>query len=635
MITILGIIIFAIPFIFVNLFKDKTVGTLFIFTTSFLVHMLVALGTQSLKIFNYPTIISIYLTIDVALLLAYYFKYRHFKSVSNSSSKSLSENVSKPLPRPSTSLFLKILLAIAFVIVFFNLLSVHYNFSGVVNTYGGEVFVEKSLYEYPYFSDEWVAIAFVNYSISTQSLPIVNPLSGVGEFKNPLVPYFSHLANLFLFFGLSPLNDFTLVALIVGMMVMVLFYILLSSLGIDKRISVITLLTIPYITNGGNLPGIWFLIPMIFSLMFYLILLISLVKKNDKLAFISSFMCLCFYPPFIAFVFPTLLPLLFRKDGQRPKVLSRAVVLPLAVLFTSFILIASIVFVNNINPKYVVDVLKYYLFRTNLVGGILYFPIWIVLPFFTLPFALLGLWPIFKQKLYFIIFPLFVGLTYWLVYVVTEKVFIIDLPRVVVITSFLILVVFAISLNYLLNKLSGIRESEAEGEKKRNATTETENAKIMSLLFTTLAIASIVIATEASFKYTENDSWTKLTMQLNENPKGSVSYSAPTASRFLTEDDLLLFKDIKAKNFISPPWKGLVISAATGNHPLATKPSTIDVFTLNYYDFLSLPECKEKEKVANENKIDYVYSTNFECPHFILQGTSSEGLILYKYENSL
>ena len=95
----------------------------------------------------------------------------------------------------------------------------------------------------------------------------------------------------------------------------------------------------------------------------------------------------------------------------------------------------------------------------------------------------------------------------------------------------------------------------------------------------------------------------------------------------------MLFSGIKEKTFISPPWKGLAISAATGNYPLATKPSVIGVFTLNYNVFVVDSNCFKKKQLAIENKIDYVYSSKFECPNFKEVGESSEDLVLYKFDS--
>jgi hypothetical protein len=608
MITFFGIIIFIIPFILVRFFKDKTIGFLTIFTSSFLAHLIVALVTQSLKIFNYSTIISIYVAIDAIVLIVFYLKYK----ASGVGEKSVS----------STKMSGKnIFVVIAFAVVFFNLFSVHHNFSGIINSQVGEVKVDKISYSYPYFSDEWVAVSFVNYTILNHSLPIVNPLSASGDenFRNPLVPYFSFLSDIFLFFGLSPLNNFVLVTLLVGLVIVALFFNLLLALKIDKGVSALTILIIPYITNGGNLPGIWFLIPMVVSLAFYLISLIAFAKGDIKLISISSLLCLCLYPPFIVFVLPSLLLMLllpFLRKNTKDRFKTPAIIL--FTIFLAFVIVASIAF-RGVPIDQITGALRYYLLRSNLVGGILSFPIWVVLPSFVLPVAFLGLWPALKRKLYFLLLPLITGLIYWVSYIDTQKVFIIDFPRVVVITSFIILIFFALALDYLLDKA-------------QKAVKASEGVEL-SVVFTFITIVFLLVALAMAPRYTENESWRGLMLKLNRNPKGLLSPPAPTASEFLIKDDLRLFSGFTKKVFISPPWKGLVISAATGNYPLATKPSTVGIFTLNYNVFVVDSDCKEKKQLAIENKIDYVYSSKFDCPNFKEVGESSEDLTLYKFDS--
>jgi len=156
-------------------------------------------------------------------------------------------------------------------------------------------------------------------------------------------------------------------------------------------------------------------------------------------------------------------------------------------------------------------------------------------------------------------------------------------------------------------------------------------SKESSLALNVLTIVCIFIEIGISSFYTKNESWRGLMMKLDMNDKSILSSPAPTASAFLTEDDLRLFSGFTKKTFISPPWKGLAISAATGNYPLATKPSTIGVFTLNY-DWFVNTTCEDKQKVSIENNISYAYSAKFDCPNFIKEGESTEGLILYRFK---
>lgn len=604
MITFLGIIIFAIPFVSLVLFKDKMIGFLSIFTISFLLHLFIALATQALGIFRYEVIIAIYSIISIAVLIFVYLRHAHKNHclLSASSLNSFSKSVKKLISKQN------FLVAVAFAIVFFNLLSVHYNFTGTVNSYSGSYEVENSTYIYPYFSDEWVAIAFINYTIESQSIPAFNPLTEKDEYHNPLVPYFSFLSDIFLFFGFDPLDDYEFVNLLVGFTTCLVFFMFLLSIGVDKRVSALVVLIIPYITNGGNLPGIWFLIPMTFALIFYLISLIGFAKEDNKLLVSASFLTICLYPPFIVFVLPVLFALVFRNKGTKIKTLIKGLLFPIGISLIAIVLIGSIVF-SSFKLSVILDTFHYYFFRTNLVGGYLSFPIWVVLPLFVLPFALFGIFLAIRKRSYFILLPLFTGLAFWLCYVGAERVLIIDFPRVVVITAFLVLIFFGIAFNYLVKRFIN--------ERYKNI----------------LTAMCIYVAMVLSLAYTENDSWRGLMLHSNDDPAGVMLYPAPTASRFLTEDDLMLFSSFTKKKFISPPWKGLVISAATGNYPMATKPSTVGVFNLNY-DWFVNTNCKEKNQAAIDHDLSYAYSTQFDCPSFIKMGESSEGLVLYKFNKN-
>lgn len=509
----------------------------------------------------------------------------------NTSLKKLTYFIKKNLP-----------IFIAFFIVFINLYFVHYNFTGTVNSISGSHEVQNAFLPYPYFSDEWSAIAFVKYTIDSKSLPVVSPLNLGLSFNDPLMVYFSFLSDIFLFFDLDPLNDYVLLTLIIGMLVVITFFTLLNSLGVNKFISAISILIVPYITNGGNLPGIWFLIPMVFALIFFLISIISIVRKNNLLYFLSSLLCLCLYPPFISFVAPVMLAYFVKNIKQK-----NTIKIILGLILISFVVVSIFVFNTN-SFSHALDKFISYIIRNNLVGGFLHFPIWFVIPPFVFPFAIAGIFILIKRKLYSILFPLIIGLIYWLFYTYSQLVFLIDKPRVVIITSFLILIPFALAFDYMCKKFI-------------------EPSRVKIIIF-----ASLLIALFASIHYTKNDTWKNLTLHYNNYEKGHNLPPAPTASVFLTEGDLRLFDGLTKKYFLAPPWKGLAIGAATGNYPYHSKPSTIGVFILNYDEFLNGSDCNRKTKIAKEYNLEYVYSEWFECKKFKEIGRGDEGLILYHFE---
>jgi hypothetical protein len=150
-------------------------------------------------------------------------------------------------------------------------------------------------------------------------------------------------------------------------------------------------------------------------------------------------------------------------------------------------------------------------------------------------------------------------------------------------------------------------------------------------ILNTLAVLFITISIFSLSSYSSRTLWQKLTLNVADQDGNNMAITpAAPVNRYLTEDDLKLFKNIYGVNFIAPPWKGLVIGVATNNFPLETKSSSITNRYFSYYEFVSLTDCKDKDKVVQQYNVSYIYSEPFYCPNFEMLGSSSEGLYLYK-----
>jgi hypothetical protein len=134
-----------------------------------------------------------------------------------------------------------------------------------------------------------------------------------------------------------------------------------------------------------------------------------------------------------------------------------------------------------------------------------------------------------------------------------------------------------------------------------------------------------------SFSYTQNEQWNEL--KLNSIDSDNKLSPNPPASSYLTDEDLILFKNIHHSRFLSTSWKGLVIGAATENYPLDSKSSTVTVNILTSGQFMS-SSCVIKSNFAVQYGIDYVYLDSFDCKGFNLVGKSSEGFYLYRFIKS-
>lgn len=230
------------------------------------------------------------------------------------------------------------------------------------------------------------------------------------------------------------------------------------------------------------------------------------------------------------------------------------------------------------------------------------YSVWKIIPLFSIIFAILGLKK-FKEKIWFFL-PTIVGLAYWTLYSVILWRFIIEYERVVFITSVLIIIISGFGINLVINFL----------EKYINKKT----LKILKIIILLIFLFSII-------NYTSSDKWESIKF----NAQGKIISPMPPANVYLQEEDLKIFENIKEKNFIAPPWKGLVIGVATKNYPLETKASVITNQILNYNGFVGL-NCTDKKQTAINYKLNYVYSKNFTCDSFNLIKAGNE-LSLYEF----
>jgi hypothetical protein len=572
--SILGIFLILIPFCLVFCFEDKIRGFVSVFVGLVTAHLLIAIGTQLFGVFTYQVVV---LCNAIVALGSVYVFARYKKVLPNAT-------VFKP----------NWFGIIACCIIFWELFSVHYFYTGIiVDNYGADA-ATHATYQYPYFSDEYAGIAFTGYSIRTHTLPLADPLNSDGPFTNILVGFFSVLAEVFLIVHVSPIDGYVPLAIVAGLLSCLLVYLYLRSLKVDPFSAWCAVLVLPLIVNGANLPGMWSVLPFIGGLILFIAGLVAFETKN-LVASVGAFMIsLILYPPMIVFVAPVALFFLFdqsiKKNPQHFKTIIYAGIVSVIAIVAAFVFTGAYSLI----------------LRDNIVGGIPSFPIWIIMPWFALPFALLGGYVCIKQKNYLLAAPLATGIIFWIAYAYTTHVLIIDYPRIVVITSFLITLLIGIGLDTLVKRMPNITYSHA----------------VLSL---GVSIVFIVIA----FSY-PSESWGSLVLRGHSSTgKNLLAFPASPISAYLTAEDLKLFSGIEGKRFIASPWKSLVIGAATHNYPLASKPATLTVSKYSYQKFMDL-SCVDKASMSRRVKIDFIYSTPFSCDGFLLMGTSSEGLSLYK-----
>jgi len=587
--TILGVILVAFPFLLVFYFKNRLNGFVYILGASLGVHILVSFLTQFFHIFTYSIVVSIYLVIDLAIL---FFIKQKFSQI-------------------SFKINLNWLAIFGFLIIFFELWSVHFFYTGTISTINGYQEAVRSSYSYPYFSDEWVGASLSSYSINNNTLPLVNSLAldrKDNNFPNIFVSFFSLTSELFLIFNIIPLLGYAYFSIATGLVICLLIFILLKTSGVRSFPSLIATMSVPFILNGANLPGIWYLLPFIGGLILFLLSLIGFTTKNNNFAGLMAVLAILLYPPMVVFILPTYLIYLLVESKLKQTVKIKKLLLSFGLIFLIFI---AIVFSQTSRTRELFDIAISSIWRLSLDDGIPAYYFWRVIPLIVLPFSLVGLIKIIKQKKFIILTPVIVGVCFWLFYSFSSYYIVIDYARVVIITSILLVMLSGLGLQELINKLL-------------NKYPLLSNRKIILSVKVYFLFLFLVL----SFFYTNYSGWEKITLKINGS-NYSLSPAAP-ANKYLTADDLELFREISHKRFLSPPWKGLVLGVATDNYPLNTKDSIVSTNFLYYNNFIN-ETCENKASIAKKAHLAYVYSSEFNCDKFNLLGVSQENLYLYKF----
>lgn len=595
--TIIGLILLAFPFLLIPKYKDKKIGFIQIFSILIGLHLLVALVTQALGVFTYQVVLTVNIVISTIILIkADLRKYlKNYKITIN-----------------------KIDWVCIFVLVlsFFYLYQVHNNYSGKYSTIKTrELKVENMSYPYPYYSDEWYAIAFIKDSIETKSLPLKNPLLPWHvNFSNLELATHTFLSEIILLTDLNPIIDYTKVAILVNMTIIFLIYLLLRRNKVNKLSSAIASLSILYVTNGATLPGIWYLLPINLGIITLLLSFIFLSSHQIKMTLFMSFLTLLFYPPLFVFYFTAIIVYLFTSQqisrNEKLKILSYFLLL----ITFSAILVSSIYFLSEGKVE---NFINYILFNklihpTFTPKAIPQYSILNVIPISILFFVPFGLLPLLKKNVW-ILATFTTGIVYWLVYSTATYRFIIEYERAIFVTSILTIVVVGFGLDNIIRFLK-----------------ETYFFKDNNLL-SLIQVSILGLFVLLSSSYTKRENWQKLTLTNLET--NEIFLPEAPANKYLQPDDLKIFKTIKKKSFLSLPWKETVIGIATDNYPVITKKGTLSIKRTNLSKFIN-SDCIYKSEVAKKLFIEYFYLPQFDCPNFEFIDKSSEGLHLYKFTDS-
>jgi len=599
----IGLILLSAPFLLISFFPDKKRGFAYILLFLLLFQTILALLTQLLGIFYYQVIIFCTLVADIILLFLYFKTKRTGK---------FKLNFSFRLKNIDWVLLFVIIVSIA------SLYQVHYHYTGKISLATDRVVsyheVKNMVYPYPYFSDEWYAVSLIKGAINNHYLPLKNTLNNK-FFLNLELFFHSFLAQIMLIFGLDPLLQYTVLLIVFNTLIVLLIYLFLRINNVSKLSAGICSLLTLYITCGANLPGMWHLIPFNFGIIFFLLEIFFIEIRDIKSALLSTLLAALFYPPLIPFYFLGFALFLALTIKIPPQILSKIV--PRVLLFLFFIIL--LIYASPVYPflsgavDYILSRIFFVSFVAPFIPRLLFYNI---IPIPAIILAFWGLYVAIKNRKWVLLSVLILGAIFWFFYSFTTHRFFAEYERIAVFTSIIVVIISAFGLSYL--------EEYIKIKFKKEVNKIFKAAEVIGMLLFLVFLPT----------YTKTDRWLKLVSVYPKNQANFdyLVYPKSPANRYLTEDDLRIFKDIKGKKFLSIPWKGTVIGVATDNYPVLTKEGTISIGSNKILDDFLKANCEEKIRVAKKHRLDYIYIYKFDCPGFKEIDKSKEGLVLYKLE---
>ncbi|MGE5042081.1 MAG: hypothetical protein ACM3IJ_04210 [Candidatus Levyibacteriota bacterium] len=586
--TVLGLVALLAPFLALKKFKDLKVGFFYILLFIFFLQLIIALATQALHLFTYQVILSF----NTLVFFACLFFFRPF--------------------RPDLKLLAKkIDLFLIYVVLISGtaLYMVHYHYTGFYSTTTNlSTETKRPLnYPYPYFSDEWYSIAFIKDAIATHSLPVRDPIWH-GPFTNLEIAFHSLLSEFIVILNLNPLTGYVILSIVMNTLIITLLYLFLAINKVKKLQSAIISLSALYIVNTSLIPGLWTLIPLSLGIIFLLLSIAFYYLERKKMFLLASFLTLIFYTPLILLIIVMMVSQLYKKPyGKSLKIF----VLYMLTVIISGGLISSVFLFDRFTPGQIFELIMHKFIYDSYVGSdfIFTFPIYFAIPIPILLLATVGLPALYKEKRA-LAAMVGISLLFWAFYSFTSYSFIIELERIVIVASILLVLAAGFGLKKIFDTVE-----KFEGFKNN------WDFLYLQYIFLFLFIPLLLF-------YTGSDAWKHFT---GKSPF-MVAHNLPLANRFLDPEDLRLFTGIKNARFLSSPWKGTVISVATNNVPLTIKSGTISGSIPDYQEQFRNFSCKEKQGFVKLYNLSYVYipSLVIDCPMFQLKGVSAEGIMLYK-----
>lgn len=467
-----------------------------------------------------------------------------------------------------------------------------------------EVVNEKNLT--PFFSDEWASVAFVDQALTTKGLPTQHPFNERSKYVSYLTPYFMGLAAFFSTFGLDPVYEFAYAPITLSLALVYAAYFAARSLTASRVASTIAALTVLFITNSSNLAGIWYAIPAHAGLLI-LTLTIALKQQSKYWRVLGFFLSVVLYPPGIVFALPIII---FSEPAIRRYTM-------IGALMSSVCVVVLGSLSENVSLVYSFRAMADLVVRPlglDFAGDIVLYPPHMVIPFAAIA-GCIAATPLLFSKYRLIGSCITIGIVGWVAYSFIDTTIFIDVQRVVFITAYFVCVAAAVGYDCILEWFKNTIGFDAKP----------------------VAWAALFLVIAHSIPlYTQDTSWRRLILPTPKRGEGTFLLPSPPATQYLVQDDIDIlarfdvFPSSSPRTFISMPWKGLTLGAATRHIPLHTKASIFGSSRLRYEEFIQA-DCTTIEEYRIKYSIDFAYLPQLpSCPNMIPVATSTEGFVLYE-----
>ncbi len=286
-----------------------------------------------------------------------------------------------------------LLILLLIIFAFFLVYKVHFNYNHPYqDPHEPNFIVQKENNHYPYIlhGDEWTHAAQAIYLIENKKIPETNPyLKNQGHKLNLESGFHAFLAQFFTLTNLNPILYYQYLPALFAVISVLTIILLINLLTNNFYISFFSALFFLSIKNNVNLMGIWFLIPLTFSLFLIYLFFYCFLNENKRLNYLS----IIFYLASI-FVYPLstiLITLILSLYILFYKKFNKSYLIFLLILFLSTL----IIFKSNFSILFNSLIFKY-----GWTGAFEFeYSIFDMYGLIAFLFSLIGIFYIYKKKL--------------------------------------------------------------------------------------------------------------------------------------------------------------------------------------------------------------------------------------------